>query len=268
MKKNQVTIGDVYTAKVSGNLARIRITGENPNGGWDGLNLDTNRKVRIKTAGRLHRQIVDPDAAPPLRKADAQPEPQEAAQEAPEAAETCADEEAAAAAEPEFAADQPQEMESEVQHAATTDDDQEAATGANGGTGEDDDATTEETQLTKLSVPELQGLYRKVIQRETSSSNKAYLVWKLREAKKGRVPIGPRRQRTAGDSGNAKVLPLRMDTEIVAAWTRPASASASPAAWTSFAGPCTPTSRPRARPRSPPSSPPRRRCPLTTPSAL
>ena len=78
MKKNQVTIGNVYTAKVSGNLARVRITGENPHGGWDGLNLDTRRKVRIKTAGRLHRQIADPDAAPPSPEADAQPEAQEA----------------------------------------------------------------------------------------------------------------------------------------------------------------------------------------------
>ena len=53
MKKNEVEIGKVYVVKVSGRLARVRLTGENPYGGWDGVNVATGRKVRIKSAQRL-----------------------------------------------------------------------------------------------------------------------------------------------------------------------------------------------------------------------
>ena len=193
MKKNQVTIGNVYTAKVSGNLARVRITGENPNGGWDGLNIDTRRKVRIKTAGRLHRQIADPDAASLAPEAEGQPEVQDVSQEA-----------ASAAPEAQEAQPDTEQQETPLDNAEEEED-----------TDSNSDDATEETHLTKLSVPELQALYRKVIQRETSSSNKAYLVWKLREAKKGRIPIGPRTRRAAGEAGSMKVLPLRMEADLV-----------------------------------------------------
>ena len=53
MKKNEVEIGKVYIVKVSGRLTRVRLTGENPYGGWDGINVTTGRKVRIKSARRL-----------------------------------------------------------------------------------------------------------------------------------------------------------------------------------------------------------------------
>jgi len=53
MKKNEVKIGQAYRVKVSGSIADVRITGVNANGGWDGVNIATNRKVRIKTAQRL-----------------------------------------------------------------------------------------------------------------------------------------------------------------------------------------------------------------------
>ena len=53
MKKNEVQIGKVYRAKVSGSIADVRITGESQHGGWDGVNVATNRKVRIKSAQRL-----------------------------------------------------------------------------------------------------------------------------------------------------------------------------------------------------------------------
>ena len=53
MKKDQVTIGKTYRCKVSGSVADVRITGENPHGGWDGVNVATNRKVSIKSAHRL-----------------------------------------------------------------------------------------------------------------------------------------------------------------------------------------------------------------------
>ena len=53
MKKANVQIGQTYRVKVSGSVVDVRITGENPHGGWDGVNVATNRKVRIKSAQRL-----------------------------------------------------------------------------------------------------------------------------------------------------------------------------------------------------------------------
>jgi len=53
MKKNEVKVGTVYRVKVSGSVQDVRITGENPHGGWDGVNTVTNRKVRIKSPQRL-----------------------------------------------------------------------------------------------------------------------------------------------------------------------------------------------------------------------
>jgi hypothetical protein len=55
MLKREVTIGTTYIAKVSGVLAKVRITGESPYGGWLGKNLATGREVRIRSAARLRR---------------------------------------------------------------------------------------------------------------------------------------------------------------------------------------------------------------------
>jgi hypothetical protein len=78
-------------------------------------------------------------------------------------------------------------------------------------------------KLTKLTVPELQTLYLKVVGRSTGSSNAAYLLWKIREARKGRVPVGPRKSARNGDV-TFKILPLRMEAAIVdkldQAWKR------------------------------------------------
>ncbi len=72
-------------------------------------------------------------------------------------------------------------------------------------------------KLTKLSVAELQAMYREVVGRETRSSDSAYLVWKLRQAQKGRVRVGPIERRAPGESADLKVLPLRMTAAEVAA---------------------------------------------------
>ena len=81
--------------------------------------------------------------------------------------------------------------------------------------------TTPETgpkvKLTKLSVAELQAMYREVVGRETRSSDSAYLVWKLRQAQKGRVRVGPIERRAPGEAANVKVLPLRMTAAEVEA---------------------------------------------------
>jgi hypothetical protein len=58
MKKNQVQIGGTFVAKVSGQIAQVRIDRESPHGGWDATNLATRRKVRIKSAQRLRRAVA------------------------------------------------------------------------------------------------------------------------------------------------------------------------------------------------------------------
>lgn len=89
--------------------------------------------------------------------------------------------------------------------------------------GEPTTPTTETTEagskvkLTKLSVAELQAMYREVVGRETRSSDSAYLVWKLRHAQKGRVRVGPVERHTPGAAATVKVLPLRMTAAEVEA---------------------------------------------------
>ena len=53
MKKADVQIGKAYTAKVSGQLSIVRITGVSPYGGWNATNIGTGRAVRIRGAQRL-----------------------------------------------------------------------------------------------------------------------------------------------------------------------------------------------------------------------
>jgi hypothetical protein len=57
MKKDQVFIGRTYLAKVSGQLAQVRIDAESRFGGWDATNVSTRRKLRIKSAQRLRREV-------------------------------------------------------------------------------------------------------------------------------------------------------------------------------------------------------------------
>ena len=63
MKKNEIKIGQAYMAKVNNSEAPVRIDAESRHGGWDAKNLVTGRKVRIKTAQRLHRQCTQADLA-------------------------------------------------------------------------------------------------------------------------------------------------------------------------------------------------------------
>lgn len=77
-------------------------------------------------------------------------------------------------------------------------------------------------KLTKLSVAELQAMYHEVVGRETRSSDSA--LWKLRQAQKGRIRVGPIERRAPGAAADVKVLPLRMTAAEVkardAAWRR------------------------------------------------
>ena len=83
MKKNEVQVGGVYSAKVSDKMVEVRIDAENRHGGWDATNLATNKKVRIKSAQRL-RAVVAAEAAEPATPA----EPDAPAPEAPKAKKT------------------------------------------------------------------------------------------------------------------------------------------------------------------------------------
>ena len=67
MKKNDVKIGSVYTAKVTNKVVQVRIDAENRHGGWDATNLETGKKVRIQSAQRL-RAAVGGDGAPTAGK--------------------------------------------------------------------------------------------------------------------------------------------------------------------------------------------------------
>ena len=56
MKKNEVKVGHVYKAKVTGKVVPVEIVSANPNGGWEGKNLSTGKPVRIKSAQRLREE--------------------------------------------------------------------------------------------------------------------------------------------------------------------------------------------------------------------
>lgn len=58
MKKKDVKIGGVYVVKVSNKLAKVKILEKSLYGGWEGLNLDTGREVRIKSAQRLRWEVA------------------------------------------------------------------------------------------------------------------------------------------------------------------------------------------------------------------
>jgi len=85
MKKQEVRLGGIYLAKVSGALTRVRINRQSRYGGWEATNLATNRPVRIRSAARL--RAAEPErreVTPPAAQEPAVPE--EAATVAPQAA--------------------------------------------------------------------------------------------------------------------------------------------------------------------------------------
>ena len=67
MKKNEVKVGRVYTAKVTNKVVQVRIEAESRFGGWDATNLATGKKVRIQSAQRL-RAAVGSDSAKTVAK--------------------------------------------------------------------------------------------------------------------------------------------------------------------------------------------------------
>ena len=80
-------------------------------------------------------------------------------------------------------------------------------------------------KLSKLDVPALQAKYLEVVGRETSSTNKRYLIWRVQQAMKGKIPTGPRWGRRAdGEAVEMKVVSFRLPAAAVPsldeAWRR------------------------------------------------
>lgn len=70
-------------------------------------------------------------------------------------------------------------------------------------------------RFSKLTGEELRSLYREKVGRDTQSSNKDYLIWKIREVESGRVAAGPRKVlERNGEPLAMKVIPLRMETGV------------------------------------------------------
>ena len=57
------------------------------------------------------------------------------------------------------------------------------------------------------------GTVAEILQRTTRSTSKSYLIWKIRQAQQGKVPIGPR---SRGEGVEHKVLPVRVPATAVA----------------------------------------------------
>ena len=68
MNAKDVKLGNVYLVKVSDKLTKVRIHSKSKYGGWDGMNLETKRQVRIKTAARLRCLLEGEPAAKPKTK--------------------------------------------------------------------------------------------------------------------------------------------------------------------------------------------------------
>jgi len=58
VKAKDVSIGNHYTAKISGEVVVIKLLSDWHGGrGWHGLNLRTGRTVHIKSAAKLRRAV-------------------------------------------------------------------------------------------------------------------------------------------------------------------------------------------------------------------
>jgi len=69
-------------------------------------------------------------------------------------------------------------------------------------------------RFASMTIEELQTKYLEVVGRATGSDDLRYLIWKIREAEKGRVPVGPRSTRKReGEPLDVKILPLRLEAD-------------------------------------------------------
>lgn len=57
MKKDEVKVGSVYAAKVSGRIVPVQIMNVSRFGGWYGTNLATRKEIRIRGAAKLRVEL-------------------------------------------------------------------------------------------------------------------------------------------------------------------------------------------------------------------
>lgn len=72
-------------------------------------------------------------------------------------------------------------------------------------------------RFTDMSVEQLQALYVETLGRPTTSTDRRYLEWKLREAAKGRVTVGPIARSGISEGGEMMTLPWRIPRALVEA---------------------------------------------------
>jgi hypothetical protein len=77
-------------------------------------------------------------------------------------------------------------------------------------------ATKVAPKLSKMDVDALRKRYVEVVGRKTGSREKSYLIWKIRQVEKGKVPVGSREsRRSSAEPQDIKVLPLRLEADLV-----------------------------------------------------
>lgn len=78
-------------------------------------------------------------------------------------------------------------------------------------------------RLAALTTPQLRDLHLQCIGRPTRSTNRPYLLWKLRRAVQGHVPLGPPAHPRFAEA-ELRVVTFRLDATAIAAldaaWTR------------------------------------------------
>lgn len=72
-------------------------------------------------------------------------------------------------------------------------------------------------RFTDMSVEQLQRLYVETVGRPTTSTDRRYLEWKLREAAKGRITVGPIARNGISEGGEMMTLPWRIPRALVEA---------------------------------------------------
>src|SRR5690606_33896694 len=106
-----------------------------------------------------------------------------------------------------------------------------------------------------MTIEELQTKYLEVVGRATGSDDRRYLIWKIREAEKGRIPVGPRKTRERdGEPLDVKILPLRLEADVADKMDEAWRAKGIKNRMEFFRARSARTSRSSAPPTSPPSS--------------
>ena len=89
----------------------------------------------------------------------------------------------------------------------------------------EENITEDTTRLSQLDVDALREKYNETVGRSTGSGDKRYLIWKIRQAQQGKIPVGPiSGSRADGIIRDCKVIPVRLEAELVekidGAWKR------------------------------------------------